>query len=290
METIEPLLFVADKDIVKEVIRVFGKCGLKQNQIRNVIFKHVQTLFSAANLRIFSFKKETVAAEKPAWCEFPGKIWNDLNVTFHLLISTVSCLASGSMEDYRNLADEKGTKKRINCLEIMRLLQYDKNHPNFVKLIGYQYRPLPLFYLTECHKSFHTFLLEKRQYHKWLPREKLGKMAIDATSALQFVHSKGVVHRNVTIYSFSINERETIKLHDFSLSKMLQDEGSDTNSYINGMFCFISSLFFNNIILPMHMYLRLVLISISRQLLLVYRMFLNNVSYEIKSNNVTRYS
>jgi hypothetical protein len=51
----------------------------------------------------------------------------------------------------------------------------------------------------------HTFLLEKRQYHKWLPREKLGKMAIDATSALQFVHSKGVVHRNVTIYSFSIN-------------------------------------------------------------------------------------
>jgi cytoplasmic iron level regulating protein YaaA (DUF328/UPF0246 family) len=73
---------------VKEVIRVFGKCGLKQNQIRNVIFKHVQTLLSAANLQIFSFKKETVAAEKPAWCEFPGKIWNDLNVTLHLLIPT----------------------------------------------------------------------------------------------------------------------------------------------------------------------------------------------------------
>jgi hypothetical protein len=65
----------------------------------------VQTLLSAANLQIFSFKKETVAAEKPAWCEFPGKIWNDLNVTLHLLIPTVSCLASGSMEDYRNLAD-----------------------------------------------------------------------------------------------------------------------------------------------------------------------------------------
>ncbi|XP_052060779.1 uncharacterized protein LOC127701047 isoform X1 [Mytilus californianus] len=229
LSCLNPLLFDADKEIVKEVLQVFEKCGFKHKQIRDVIFKHVQNLLTAINFRMFSYKKYETS-QKPMWCEIPGKIWNEMDVSLHILLPTVKCLTSGSMEDYRTSAERKVTIKHLNSLEMMRLLQYENSHPNLVKLIAFQYRPLPLYYLTENHKNLHTHLLDKRQYRKYLSRDSLGNMTINVIDAVLFLHSKGMVHRNLTTHSFCINEHGIVMLEDFSLVKILQkSENGDSN-------------------------------------------------------------
>ncbi|XP_063440941.1 uncharacterized protein LOC134721700 [Mytilus trossulus] len=178
---------------------------------------------------MFSYKKYETN-QKPMWCEIPGKIWNEMDVSLHILLPTIKCLTSGSMEDYRTSAERRITIKHLNSLEIMRLLQYENSHPNLVKLIAFQYRPLPLYYLTENHKNLHTHLLDKRQYHKWLSRDNLGNMAINIIDAVLFLHNKGMVHRNLTTHSFCINEHGIVMLEDFSLVKILKKtENGDSN-------------------------------------------------------------
>ncbi|CAG2229533.1 FES [Mytilus edulis] len=229
LSCLNPLLFDADKEVVKEVLQVFEKCGYKNKHIRDIIFKHVQNLLTAINFRMFSYKKYETN-HRPLWYEIPGKIWNEMDVSLHILLPTVKCLTSGSMEDYRMSAERRVTIKHLNSLENMRILQYENSHPNLVKLIAFQYRPLPLYYLTENHKNLHTHLLDRRQYHKWLSRDNLGNMTINVIDAVLFLHSKGMVHRNLTTHSFCINEHGIVMLEDFSLVKILQKtENGDSN-------------------------------------------------------------
>lgn len=241
LDHLHPLLFSADKEIVKTIVKIFEKTSHKRDKhgyLDRVVLKHVEHCLIPVNLKIFPGQMKTLDRSKhcPRWLKIPGKMWHNMDVSLHLLLPTKSCFCSSSLDEYRFGADKVKSKKYMNTLEVMRLLQFKEKHSNLVKLIAFQYRPIPVFYLTENHKNLHSFLLETGQFHKWLSWERLCRMSINVIDATQFLHSKGFVHRNLTTFSFCINAQKTVMLQDFSLTKSLPQQENTQKSFINGTY------------------------------------------------------
>ena len=56
------------------------------------------------------------------------------------------------------------------------------------------------------------------------PKEKKIKMIVDVGSALEYLHSKGVIRRNLKPENVLVDGNETVKLMDFGLSIIMTEE------------------------------------------------------------------
>ena len=52
------------------------------------------------------------------------------------------------------------------------------------------------------------------------------------SSAMEYLHSKGIIHRDLKLENVLIDGNETVKLMDFGLSKIVHDEDSDHTLHI----------------------------------------------------------
>lgn len=240
LDHLNPLLFSPDKGIVREIVRIFEKTGHKKDKygfLDSAVLKHVQNCLMPLNLKIFpGHAKDTKKSKQsPRWQRISGKVWHGMDVTLYILFPTKSRFLSSSVNEYcSEAADQSESKRHTNALEIMRLLQFNEKHSNLVKLMAYQYRPIPVFFLTENHKNLHSFLIETGQFHKWLSWERLSLMSINVIDAVLFLHNKGFVHRNLTTFSFCINHQKTVLLQDFSLTKSLPNFDNPRASFTHG--------------------------------------------------------
>ncbi|XP_076110877.1 uncharacterized protein LOC143079424 [Mytilus galloprovincialis] len=219
----EPLLFKESKDIVQNMVYLFSKNNHRSKDIREKASKHIVHLLSAINFKIDGviYQSANVGLE-PSWVKFGGTVSEDKNVVLYALIPTLHCISEGSMTDYKHKANKGETRKHLNTLDILRHLQDEKVHHNLIQLIAFQCRPLPIFYITDQSIDYdlNAHLLDARRVFRWISCRELTTMVSDAVDAVGFLHSKAVIHRNVTTFAFSLRKNNVV-LHDFSVSKVL---------------------------------------------------------------------
>ncbi|CAL1529747.1 unnamed protein product, partial [Lymnaea stagnalis] len=111
----------------------------------------------------------------------------------------------------------------LNQIEMLR----DLSHKHIITLFAYNTRHMPQFYVMEDYKhegndNFQEYLVHLSINKTYLPEATLLNYLFQAASALEYCHSKGVVHRNITAASFVVSGSETVKLSGFHLSFFLK--------------------------------------------------------------------
>jgi tRNA A-37 threonylcarbamoyl transferase component Bud32 len=99
-----------------------------------------------------------------------------------------------------------------------------------------------MFYITDksTDHDLNSHLLDARKLKCWISNRELITMVADAVDAVSFLHSKQVVHRNLTTYAFSLR-RKNIVLHDFSVAEIIDK----ITGFISGNFN-IADIIVNN--------------------------------------------
>lgn len=240
---IEPLLFKETKELVTNAVYLFQRNNQQSKDIRGKVSKHILQRLAVLNFKLDGIidQSPNVGLE-PSWVTFAGTVSEDKHVVMHGLIPTLHCIAEGSMEDYKRRANKNETKKHLNTLDILRHLQDEKLHLNLIQLIAFQCRPLPMFYIIDksMDHNLNSHLIDARTLKFWISNRELITMVCDAVDAVSFLHSKQVVHRNLTTCAFSLRNK-SIVLHDFSEAKIIDNN----TGFISGNFN-IAEIIVNN--------------------------------------------
>lgn len=218
------LLFHENKHVVKNMVYLFQINKYCSKDIREQVSKYIVQQLAIVNFKIDGvLTPESNVRLEPTWLTFAGTVSENHGVVLHVLVPTLHCIAEGSMTDYKHKADQKETMKHLNSLDILKHLQDAKKHMNLIELLAFQCRPLPIFYVTD-HSVGHdlnSYLLDSRRVFKWLSQRELITIVADAVDAISFLHSRKVIHRNLTSFAFCMRKQNTIALHDFTLAKVL---------------------------------------------------------------------
>ena len=240
---IEPLLFKETKELVTNAVYLFQRNNQQSKDIRGKVSKHILQQLAVINFKLDGIihQSSNVGLE-PSWVTFAGTVSEDKHVVMHGLIPTLHCIAEGSMEDYKRRANKNQTRKHLNTLDILKHLQDEKLHHNLIQLIAFQCRPLPMFYITDksTDHDLNSHLLDARKHFSWISNRELITMVADAVDAVSFLHSKQVVHRNLTTCAFSLRKK-SIVLHDFSVAEIIDN----STGFISGNFN-IAEIIVNN--------------------------------------------
>ena len=107
------------------------------------------------------------------------------------------------------------------------VLREISGHKNIVQLLAFHnidaYR-LPRFYVTEDYKRtcFQDILVTRSLDRDWFSVEHLKSFLLDILSALEYVHQKNIIHRNLTAHSVFIVGESTAKLAGFHIARFQQ--------------------------------------------------------------------
>ncbi|XP_062571924.1 uncharacterized protein LOC134233858 [Saccostrea cucullata] len=99
------------------------------------------------------------------------------------------------------------SNRLVNEFDVLRTIHGGKT-ANIVKLWAFNPNPSPLsFYVIE---RFQTFLVDKllhaRKYNEFLSEDWMIERLLDVGGAINFLHQKKIIHRDITINSFAIRE------------------------------------------------------------------------------------
>ncbi|KAH7424569.1 hypothetical protein KP509_11G013700 [Ceratopteris richardii] len=117
---------------------------------------------------------------------------------------------------------EKAFMQEVNTLSSLQ-------HPNIVKFIAACKKPPVLCVITEYLSggSLRAFL-HKRE-GKLLPIPHVLRLALDITYAMEYLHAKGIVHRDLKSENLVLGENDCIKVLDFGVSCFESDCNSDVH-------------------------------------------------------------
>ncbi|KAG2600675.1 probable LIM domain-containing serine/threonine-protein kinase DDB_G0286997 [Panicum virgatum] len=92
------------------------------------------------------------------------------------------------------------------------------NHPNVIKLVGACSSPPVFCVITEFLSggSLRAFL--HKQDHKALPLDKIISISLDIARGMAYIHSQGVVHRDVKPENIIFDEEFCAKIVDFGIA------------------------------------------------------------------------
>ncbi|XP_069114479.1 uncharacterized protein [Argopecten irradians] len=217
----ECLLFLKDIDLVQKVWYWHNISGMQSQQLQNKTIEYIEQLLQPLHFQILRADFVPSNAFSPAWCTLHGTSIVHRSVTLHCLLPSLQCLLDGTMSDYKLKANKEDTKYEINTLEILRIIQAERNHPGILSLHAYQCRPIPLFFVVDRFKGadLFSYLHQRRKDKNWINLSALAKISSEVVSAVDFLHSKKVIHRNITASSFALDSRKRLILTDFSIAK-----------------------------------------------------------------------
>ncbi|KAK3595292.1 hypothetical protein CHS0354_010902 [Potamilus streckersoni] len=166
----------------------------------------------------------------PFWIIMFGN-FGDVRVKINCLIPTKHCVIKLFSEDYKSKADRNQTADNWNTFVTLKSVQCCGGHDNIVKLLAYQYFPLPFFFILEHqpNKNFLEWLLSHRKGNTWMRSETLIFMIKDVVSAVKFLHTNNILHRDLTACRCVISDESlSVKLHQFRLAKIKTVKGDES--------------------------------------------------------------
>ena len=130
----------------------------------------------------------------------------------------------GSFKGYQEAAAKKLLKVSKTEVTILKQLQH-KNIVSFIAEIdeGHNY-----FIVTEFarHGSLYDYLKKSKEQ---LPSHLIDKWVLQLASALQYLHGKGVLHRDVKSSNCLICDENILKLCDFGISRETEESVTTTS-------------------------------------------------------------
>lgn len=157
-----------------------------------------------------------------------------------MLLPSIDCATEDPYDDYKENADEKETRETLNELDILLSIHYRGSHENIIHLMIHQLVPRPVMFITEGKgENLLTYLLRHSKRRKTLKSEILLNFLLDCIKALQFLHDKGVVHRDIIAKSFEVHttsnaKDQILKLSSFRIATFLWEEGEQPKTDIIG--------------------------------------------------------
>lgn len=111
-----------------------------------------------------------------------------------------------------NVADHYRRQQAKNEIEILRYLATPQCHPNLLCLIGFYEHDRKLYIVTEYIKG--KTLEEYRINFDTI----ISIILIPLTQALQYLHGKGIAHRDLKLANILVNDEQVVKIIDYGLS------------------------------------------------------------------------
>ncbi|KAK3093265.1 hypothetical protein FSP39_013447 [Pinctada imbricata] len=219
IDIVKPLLFHKDKVIIHQIIGILGKNSFKASDFRRMVLPHIESTLLALNVKLDHKDYDIEEINGPVWRALSGRIGYDCKVRVQVLFPTFHSISKGSMYNYSEYADENETKYHTTNLETLHSLNSVCHH-NICRLIAYQTRPLPYFYITESFQEhdLSKYLLRMRRNQTWLPEDTLVIMTTGLMEAVMYLHSKKIIHRDLTTRTFALKDGDTPVLRDFGIA------------------------------------------------------------------------
>lgn len=226
----ESFLFHENKEIRIWALKQFvqGKNN-NQNSLLKVCHQHLERSLIRLNLEIEPNDYTTPdLASQPQWMESKCRLFGTF-CKLNLLLPSTDCLQGNACDNYKSRADPQKTKYYMNELDILTKLEEGEGHKNVVELLVHQCIPFPLYFIfcDNDSENLQSCLLRKRQEKKPIPLNTLLEIILQALKAVDFLHGKGIVHRNVMAAAFGIRvgrNDDMIQLCEFKLAKILWNE------------------------------------------------------------------
>lgn len=111
-------------------------------------------------------------------------------------------------------------------------IQRDLHHPNIIQMIDSFETDNEIVVITEFASSELTALLRK---HGFLPEDRVQKIVWDLVSALHYLHSNRVLHRDLKPQNILIDLQNRAKLCDFGFARNMST-GTHVLTSIKGIF------------------------------------------------------
>ena len=122
------------------------------------------------------------------------------------------------------------------CLQCSNL-----RHPNLIQFLGVHYPnedvSLPWLIMEMLHVSL-TNLLEKYSQNDLLFARKISILQ-DVSRGIQYLHSKNIVHRDISSNNILLTKHLVAKLSDFGMAKMIDPQHAKTHTQVPGTLIFM---------------------------------------------------
>ena len=211
-------------DIVRwEVLNILA--STKYDDMRQIAYSVLHErcqygeLFITKDIQYYGSEKDR---QQPCWADCKG-VFGHTETRMKILVPTKSCIAKGVDKDYATKQTE-GHERFSNTMSILSDIHKDGGHDNIVMLLSYQVTQMPLFYAVQDDdaKNLLAFLLERREQKRWCCLTELNHYITDALSAVCYLHSNNMIHRDITSCRFDVFlQKKCLKLSDFRLTKRL---------------------------------------------------------------------
>ena len=176
-------------------------------------------LFITQELQYYGSEK---ARQDPRWSDCKG-VFGNTEIRLKVLVPTKGCVLEHVARDYSNRQIE-GNERFRNTMLILSDIHRDGGHDNVAQLLAYQLTHMPVFYAVQEDgaKNLLTFLLERREQKNWCCLTELNQYLKDALSAMCYLHSNNMIHRDITSCRFDVFlQKKSLKLSDFRLTEKL---------------------------------------------------------------------
>ena len=211
-------------DVVRfEVLNILS--STKYDDMQKITCSVLQTscqsgqLFITKEAQYYGHEKGRLT---PRWSDCKG-VFGETEVGMKILVPTKNCVAKGVDDNYKAQQTD-GHEKFGNTISILSDLHQNGGHDNIARLLSYQVTQMPLFYAvqTDGAMNFLTFLLARREQKRWCCLTDLYHYIRDAVSAMCYLHSNNMIHRDITSCRFDVFlQQKRLKLSDFRLTKKL---------------------------------------------------------------------
>jgi hypothetical protein len=159
-----------------------------------------------------------------------------------LNLAQISILVPGiANTQFKNVQNSVENGQKVNEFDILCTLQRQKSHSNVVKMLAFNPPNCRLhFYVIEM---FRTNLIDKlihaRKYQDFLSPEWIKRRLLEIASAIDYLHHRKIIHRDITVNSIAIKEFSAIQqekavLCGLHMASSSSDEKSTNTGHIGG--------------------------------------------------------
>ena len=219
-----PLVLHGRQEIRIELLNILA--SYRNIDMGMIVRSHIQSklqagrLFISREVHCYSGGKEH--RHKPHWSDCNG-VFGTTEVSLKILVPTQNCVAKGIDDKYKHQLTIDN-ERFDNTLTILSDVNRNGKNRNIATLVSFQQTNMPLFYAiqTDGVVNLLQFLLERRAEKQWCCMTNLGGYVLDAISAIGYLHSRNIVHRDITACRFNISpETSHVILTDLRLAKKL---------------------------------------------------------------------
>ena len=145
-------------------------------------------------------------------------------------VSKVKCKVNNNIYALKIIEKNQYEKYNYREIEMFKIL----NHPNIIKYYDNFEDDNKIYLLIEYMEngSLTRFIGSKsrKKYNAKIPNELVWNLFLQSISGLVYIHSQNIIHRDIKPDNLLIDNNMKIKISDFGISKIIENNLNNTNT------------------------------------------------------------